>query len=174
MYGGERLPEFLKWICEPSNIGADINVVDHCQEDMEVDAPVINLGFLEDMGNESFSRRSFLKWERIMHSHGCSMREVDWLRKGKIPRCVDMVIYPNDNDQCEILVKMAIKHNVMLVPYGGGTNVTQALMIDESEKRMIVSIDMARMNNIRWVDKENQMACVQAGILGVDLERDLK
>jgi alkyldihydroxyacetonephosphate synthase len=69
---------------------------------------------------------------------------------------------------------MAIKHNVMLVPYGGGTNVTQALMIDATEKRMIVSIDMARMNNIRWVDKENQMACVQAGILGVDLERDLK
>jgi hypothetical protein len=65
---------------------------------MEVDAPVINMGFLEDMGNESFSRRSFMKWERIMHSHGCSMREVDWLRKGKIPRCCDMVIYPNDNE----------------------------------------------------------------------------
>ena len=69
---------------------------------------------------------------------------------------------------------MATKHNVMLVPYGGGTNVTQALMLPENESRMVVSIDMARMNNIKWVDKENQMACIQAGILGVDLERDLK
>lgn len=43
----------------------------------------------------------------------------------------------------------------MLIPYGGGTNVTQALMLEENEKRMIVSIDMARMNNIVWVDKEN-------------------
>ena len=62
----------------------------------------------------------------------------------------------------------------MLVPYGGGTNVTQSLMLPENENRMIVSIDTTRMSNIKWVDKENQMACVQAGILGVDLERDLK
>lgn len=39
---------------------------------------------------------------------------------------------------------------------------------------MVISVDMARMNAIRWVDKENQMACIQAGIMGQDLERDLK
>ena len=60
------------------------------------------------------------------------------------------------------------------MPYGGGTNVTSALMLDINEKRMIVSLDMTRMNAIKWVDKENMMACVQAGIAGQDLERDLK
>lgn len=54
----------------------------------------------------------------------------------------------------------------MLVPYGGGTNVTQSLMLEVSEKRMIVSVDMSRMNAIKWVDKENNLACVQAGIQG--------
>ena len=44
---------------------------------MDVDAPIINHDFLEEVGNENFSRRSFLKWERIMHSHGASMREVN-------------------------------------------------------------------------------------------------
>lgn len=39
---------------------------------------------------------------------------------------------------------------------------------------MIVSVDMSRMNAIKWVDKENNMAIVQAGIQGQDLERDLK
>jgi len=39
---------------------------------------------------------------------------------------------------------------------------------------MIISLDMTRMNAIKWVDKENMMACVQAGIAGQDLERDLK
>jgi alkyldihydroxyacetonephosphate synthase len=47
-------------------------------------------------------------------------------------------------------------------------------MLPIEEKRMIVSVDMARMNAIKWVDKENGLACVQAGIVGVDLERDLK
>ena len=31
---------------------------------------------------------------------------------------------------------------------------------------MIVSIDMTRMNRIKWVDKVNMIACVEAGILG--------
>jgi alkyldihydroxyacetonephosphate synthase len=38
---------------------------------------------------------------------------------------------------------------------------------------MVVSLDMSRMNKIVWVDKDNMIACVQAGIRGQDLERDL-
>ena len=71
-------------------------------------------------------------------------------------------------------MKLANKYDVVIVPYGGGTNVTSALSLDVNEKRMIVSLDMTRMNAIKWVDKENMMACVQAGIAGQDLERDLK
>jgi len=54
----------------------------------------------------------------------------------------------------------------VLVPYGGGTNVTQALMLTDKEKRMVVSLDMSRMNKIKWVDKVNMIACVEAGIIG--------
>ena len=61
----------------------------------------------------------------------------------------------------------------MLVPFGGGTNVTKALTMPTDEKRMIVAVDMERMNAIKWVDKENNMACIQAGVSGKDLERDL-
>ena len=85
-------------------------------------------------------------------------------------RTVDMVVYPASHSQCEKLVLLANKHNVCLVPFGGGTNVTESLILPENEKRMIVSVDMTRMNRIKWVDKENQMACVEAGIIGRDLE----
>jgi alkyldihydroxyacetonephosphate synthase len=57
-------------------------------------------------------------------------------------------------------VALANKHNVVLVPYGGGTNVTWSLMIPVEENRMIVSVDMSRMNAVKWVDKENGLACV--------------
>ena len=39
---------------------------------------------------------------------------------------------------------------------------------------MVVSLDMSRMNKVKWVDKVNQVACVEAGIIGVDLEKELK
>jgi FAD/FMN-containing dehydrogenase len=38
---------------------------------------------------------------------------------------------------------------------------------------MIVSLDMSRMNKIVWIDKDNMIALVQAGIKGTDMERDL-
>lgn len=65
-----------------------------------------------------------------------------------------------------MIVKLADKHNVVLIPYGGGTNVTNCLLLSTNEKRMIVSLDMTRMNKVKWVDKVNQIACVQAGIYG--------
>ena len=40
---------------------------------------------------------------------------------------MDVVLYPTTTDACETIVKLANKHNTMLVAYGGGTNVTQAL-----------------------------------------------
>ena len=63
---------------------------------------------------------------------------------------------------------------MVLVPYGAGSNVTTALLPNENEKRMIVSVDMSRMSKVKWVDKVNMMACVEAGIVGQDLERELK
>lgn len=47
-------------------------------------------------------------------------------------------------------------------------------MLNPKEKRMIISLDMSRMNRIKWVDKINMQACIEAGILGQDLERELK
>jgi len=39
-------------------------------------------------------------------------------------------------------------------------------MLGQEEKRMIVSVDMGRMNRIKSVDKTNMTAVVEAGIIG--------
>jgi len=59
-----------------------------------------------------------------------------------------------------LIVKLANEHNVVITPYGGGTNVTKALMLNPNEKRMIVSLDMTRMNQILSIDKENMTVTV--------------
>ncbi len=67
----------------------------------------------------------------------------------------------------------ACAHNVCLIPFGGGTTVSKAVKCPENEKRMIASIDMRKMNHIKWVDRGSMLACVEAGIVGVDLEERL-
>lgn len=57
-----------------------------------------------------------------------------------------MIVYPMSTEHCQILTTLANKHNVVIVPYGGGTNVSQSLKLPMEEKRMIVSCDMTRMN----------------------------
>ena len=64
--------------------------------------------------------------------------------------------------------------NVVLIPFGGGTSVTGALLCPEDETRMIVSLDMSQMHRILWVNPDNLTACVEPGIIGQDLERNLK
>ena len=68
----------------------------------------------------------------------------------------------------------ACDHDVVLIPFGGGTSVTGALLCPESETRMIVSLDMSQMHKILWVNPDNLTACVETGIIGQDLERNLK
>lgn len=59
-----------------------------------------------------------------MHSHGASLREVFALRYGRFDRYVDVVVYPTSTEHVEKIIALAGTHNVCIIPYGGGTNVT--------------------------------------------------
>ena len=85
-----------------------------------------------------------------------------------------MVFYPESEDEVRSLVDLAVKFNICLIPYGGGTNVTRALSIPENENRSVVSVDMRRMSKIEWINKEDRRVCVQSGITGGDLIELLK
>ena len=66
---------------------------------MPITEPKVNHDFLQELDKEKgFSRRSFEKWERIMHSHGASLREVFNLRYGKFDKYVDVVVYPSTTE----------------------------------------------------------------------------
>ena len=171
VFSGKMMPDFRTWA--ENKIGIDVTVTSFPQKAMEVDAPILNEEFLDNL-DDHFSRISFDDKERMMHSHGHTLQEIFTLRNGKFKRFVDWVIYPDNTKHVERIVMLADKYNVSIVPYGGGTNVTQALMLDENDKRMIVSLDMTRMKRIKWVDRANMTAWIEAGIIGSDLERELR
>lgn len=113
--------------------------------------------------------------ERLIHSHGqLSVDEVYRVLYGDdLGRVVDLVLYPASEEQVSAIVRLASEHNVCLVPYGGGTNVSGALALPADDERVFASVDMRRMNQIVELDEENLQACVEAGIAGKELERAL-
>ena len=113
--------------------------------------------------------------ERLIHSHGqLSVDEVYRLLYGDaLERVVDLVLYPESEDHVRTIVRLASEDNVCLVPYGGGTNVSGALALPTDDDRVFASVDMRRMNRIVDLDEDNLQACIEAGISGKELEREL-
>jgi len=116
---------------------------------------------------------SFEDKDRFFHAHGHTAEEVFNMRYGSFERYPDVVIWPGKHEHVEAIVKAATTHNVVIIPYGGGTSVSYALLCPKEEQRMIVSLDMHEMNRIKWIDYQSLMACIETGIVGKDLDAKL-
>ena len=80
------------------------------------------------------------------------------------------MVWPRNHKEVEEIVRLAKGCGVCVIPFGGGTSVSSALECPSNERRMVVSLDMTKMNKILWVDYENMTMCAEAGIIGSNLE----
>ena len=169
---GTTMPDFIPFVEEMLEIKFDMNDLKPEVEMKPVPDPVVNESFCRAI-EQAFAADRFTldKRQRLIHSHGqTTADELNKVLYGNLERYADLVFYPQSHDECVLLVQLAAEHNVCLVPYGGGTSVSCALQLPVSETRMIVSVDMRRMNKIEWVDHENFRASIEAGITGKELE----
>lgn len=172
---GYDMPYFLPFIEEVLDIEIDLDDLKPERTDKPVPAPAINEGFV-DAVTAAFPETQFTfdPQIRLLHSHGqTTADEVYKVLYKSLDRVTDMVFYCQSDADAVRIIELANEHNVCLVPYGGGTSVSCALKLPATETRMIVSVNMQRMNQIEWIDKENFLASVQAGIMGRDLEAAL-
>ncbi|XP_055586709.1 alkyldihydroxyacetonephosphate synthase [Uranotaenia lowii] len=112
--------------------------------------------------------------DRLVRCHGQSLHDIHTLRSGQFKRIPDVVLYPRGHTQVEQIVRSANEFNVVVIPYGGGTSVSGASTCPENERRPIAVLDTSQMNKLLWIDKANLIACFEAGIIGQDLERELR
>ncbi|MCE4554310.1 FAD-binding oxidoreductase [Roseateles cellulosilyticus] len=111
---------------------------------------------------------------RQRHGHGHTQDEMAAIKYGGgMDRVPDVVVCPDAEDQILALIELAREQCWVLVPYGGGTNVSEALRCPPEETRCIVSVDMRRMNRLIWLDPVNRMACIEAGAVGRHIVRHL-
>jgi alkyldihydroxyacetonephosphate synthase len=172
---GAAMPEFFHFIETMLGVTLDPQDVKAERTDKPVAPPNINEAFYAAL-QQHFPATHYTQdpQQRLLHSHGqTTSDEIYPVLYGQLERTVDLVFFCHSEEDAVKLVALAQEHNVCLVPYGGGTNVSSALKLPPTEKRMVVSVDMRPMKQIEWIDKENLRACVQAGITGIELERQL-
>ncbi len=171
---GTELPELLPWVRGILDVDFDLEETHDSVYPPQVPPPRENSAFLKEarslLSQEDLSADDEI---RLRHGHGHTVDEMYSIKFGKLERVPDLVVYPGDESQVAALVATAVRHDVCLVPYGGGTNVTEAVRCPTEEQRMIVSMDMGRLNRILWIDPTNLMACIQAGAVGRNIEEQL-
>jgi alkyldihydroxyacetonephosphate synthase len=164
---GKELPEILRWVQETIHPDVSPHDLNPPHYPPSIPEPRRSAAFIEEI-------RKFLAHDqasedaeiRLRHGHGHTLEEMWAIKYGGLSRVPDLVVFPTDDAQVEALVQAALRHDVVLIPYGGGTNVTDALRCPADEPRSIVSVDMSRMDRILWIDPVNRMACIQAGGVG--------
>jgi len=164
---GQELPDLLSWVhakIHPDVAADDLHPPHYPPP---IPEPRRHPVFLEEirkfLAEDQLSEDPEL---RLRRGHGHTQEEMYAIKHGGLPRVPDLVVWPAEEGQVEALVEAALRHDVCLIPYGGGTNVTDALRCPENEKRTIVSMDLGRMQRIRWIDPVNRMACIEAGAVG--------
>ncbi len=171
---GLELPNLLPWVSDVMAIDFRASVMPPSSYPPAVPPSRANDTLLEALrGIFAPDALSLDPLVRLRHGHGHTVEEIFALRNGGLSRVPDVVVFPQSTDEVSRLVALAVTHDVCLVPFGGGTNVTDALRCPDSEARVIVSVDMRRMNRILWIDPENRTACIEAGAVGRHLAEAL-
>jgi len=109
---------------------------------------------------------------RLRHALGQSLPDWLRLRYGVIGAAPDGVAYPESAQDVRDLIGYAQQYGVALIPHGGGTSVAGHLTAPGGAPSLTVS--MTRMRQLLYLDTESQLATFGAGVLGPDLEAQLR
>jgi alkyldihydroxyacetonephosphate synthase len=112
--------------------------------------------------------------DRLLHAYGRGTRDIWRLRHGWIDWAPDAVAFPTEEAHLVALVTVAAHSGVALIPFGGGSNVAGCLEALPGAVRPTLTVNMRRMNRLIELDEVSGLACVQAGMLGPDLEAALQ
>ncbi|QUL78848.1 FAD-binding oxidoreductase [Brevibacterium sp. SMBL_HHYL_HB1] len=111
---------------------------------------------------------------RVSHAAGRSLPDLIRLRTGRLSSAPDAVVYPAAGAEVDALLAVCAEESVAVVPVGGGTSVVGGIDAVRGGFSAVVSISMARLDQILDIDEESLTATVQAGVFGPELEERLQ
>jgi alkyldihydroxyacetonephosphate synthase len=111
--------------------------------------------------------------DRVVHARGKSLRDLVRHRRGDVGRVPDVVVRPGSEAEIEAVLGAAMDTDAVVIPFGGGTNISGSLEAPEAEPRSVVSIDLGRLDRVLAIDDASRLARVQCGVYGPHLEEQL-
>ncbi|XP_050480477.1 alkyldihydroxyacetonephosphate synthase isoform X1 [Bombus huntii] len=170
--GNQQLPYFTQWVkdtfgIDPTQRNVSQSIPTNLPE------PIISSKVLEAIQelNIEYSLKGI---DRLVRAHGHTLREIYLLKHGSFDRIPDIVLWPKCHKDVVKIIKLCARYGSVCIPFGGGTSVSGAASCPTNERRTIILLDTSQMNRILWIDRENLVACCEAGIIGQDLEKQLR
>jgi alkyldihydroxyacetonephosphate synthase len=82
-------------------------------------------------------------------------------------------VRPGSEAEVAAVLHAAMDADAVVIPFGGGTNISGSLEAPEAESRSIVSVDLGRLDRVLAIDEDSRLARVQCGVFGPHLEKQL-
>ena len=109
---------------------------------------------------------------RLRHARGQSFPDWIAMHGGDFEVFPDGVAFPESTADVEQLLKLAQEHDLIVIPFGGGTSVVGHIN-PQKGSRPVLTIAMSKMDQFLDLDIESQIATFGAGTQGPAVEAQL-
>jgi alkyldihydroxyacetonephosphate synthase len=103
--------------------------------------------------------------DRLIYAHGCYPVEYKWILQGRYKYLPTAVVLPGDAQEVAAVVRLAHRHKVQTIPFGGGSGIVGGSMPEDGE----VMIDVKKLRDFS-INAVNGTATGGAGLSGADFE----
>ncbi|MGP5202392.1 FAD-binding oxidoreductase [Psychrobacter aquimaris] len=109
---------------------------------------------------------------RLRHARGQSFPDWIAMHGGDFEVFPDGVAFPKSTADVEQLLKLASEHDLIVIPFGGGTSVVGHIN-PQKGSRPVLTVAMSKMDQLIDLDNESQIATFGAGTQGPAVEAQL-
>ncbi|WP_448641963.1 FAD-binding oxidoreductase [Geodermatophilus sp. URMC 63] len=110
---------------------------------------------------------------RLRRTGGKSYLDLLRRREGDASDAPDAVVLPGTTEETAALLRLCSEHDVVVVPFGGGTSVVGGLSGIDPDDRPSVAVDLGRMTAVGDVDVASSLVTAGPGLRGPALEEAL-
>ena len=114
-------------------------------------------------------------YSRASHTYGKSYPDYVRAWAGDFASAPDVVAWPTSEAEVAALLAWAGDAGLAVIPYGAGSSVVGGVEpVVGDGYRGVVTVDLGRLDRVCEVDRRSRAARIQAGILGPELEAQLR
>ena len=128
------------------------------------------LALIELLGEENVRTD---RESRLLRAGGKSYLDLLRRRAGDASDAPCAVVLPGTTEETAALLALCSEHDVVVVPFGGGTSVVGGLAGVDPDDRPAVALDLRRMASVQELDVPSSIVTVGPGMRGPALEEAL-